>query len=106
MKISAVSVQRFRYLSSVVRDSEGHGHPGPEHDATHSMLTITTDEGASGYAFGDINPEVVQRVLAPLLVGEHPFFRERIWYGFKERQRLNLSTLPDRFLTIVDLALW
>ena len=33
-------------------------------------------------------------------------YRERIWQALKERQRLNLSTLPDRVLTAVDLALW
>ena len=30
MKIATVNVQRFRYRSKVVRDSDGHGHPGPE----------------------------------------------------------------------------
>ena len=28
MKIATVSVQRFRYRSNIVRDSDGHGHPG------------------------------------------------------------------------------
>jgi L-alanine-DL-glutamate epimerase-like enolase superfamily enzyme len=41
-----------------------------------------------------------------MLIGEDPFYRERIWNGLKERQRLNLSTLPDRVLTTIDLALW
>jgi L-alanine-DL-glutamate epimerase-like enolase superfamily enzyme len=38
-----------------VRDSEGHGHPGPEHDAVQSLLTITTDDGATGHCFGAVN---------------------------------------------------
>lgn len=41
-----------------------------------------------------------------MLLGEDPFYRERIWNGLKERQRLNLSSLPDRVLTAIDLALW
>jgi L-alanine-DL-glutamate epimerase-like enolase superfamily enzyme len=106
MKIAAVGVQKFRYPSKVVRDSEGHGHPGPQHTATQSMLTITTDDGASGYYFGAINDGVIDHLVAPLLVGEHPFYRERIWQGLRERQRLHLGTLPDRVLTAVDLALW
>jgi L-alanine-DL-glutamate epimerase-like enolase superfamily enzyme len=106
MKIAAVAVKRFRYRSNVVRDAEGHGHPGPEHDAIQSLLTIRTDDGARGFAFGGINAEVVEHVIAPLLVGEHPLYRERIWHALKERQRLNLSALPDRYLTSVDLALW
>ena len=27
MKITDLSVRRFRYISNTVRDSEGHGHP-------------------------------------------------------------------------------
>jgi|SRR5579864_5361306 len=106
MKIAAVSVQKFRYRSRVVRDSEGHGHPGPEHDAVQSVLSVTTDDGACGYAFGGVNADVIEHIVAPALLGEHPFYRERIWHALKERQRLNLSTLPDRVLTTVDLALW
>ena len=48
MKIASVNVESFRYRSNTVRDSDGHGHPGPEHDAVQSLLTITTDDGASG----------------------------------------------------------
>ena len=71
-----------------------------------SMLTITTDDGASGHYFGGVNAGAIEQIVAPMLVGEDPFYRERIWHALKERQRLNLSTLPDRVLTAVDLALW
>jgi L-alanine-DL-glutamate epimerase-like enolase superfamily enzyme len=106
MKIAEVTVQRFRYRSKVVRDSEGHGHPGPEHDATQSLLTITTDDGLSGHAFGVPNAEAVAGIVRPMLVGEDPLYRERLWQALKERQRLHLSALTDRVLTAVDLALW
>jgi L-alanine-DL-glutamate epimerase-like enolase superfamily enzyme len=106
MKIAAVSVQRFRYRSNVVRDSDGHGHPGPEHDAAQSLLTITTDDGASGHYFGGADAGAIEHIVAPMLIGEDPLYRERIWHALKERQRLHLSTLPDRVLTAVDLALW
>lgn len=106
MKITDVSVQRFRYRSNIVRDADGHGHPGPEHDAIQSLLTISTDEGLSGYYFGPVNEAVIQNVVKPYLVGEDPLYRERLWHGLKERQRLNLATLADRVLTGVDLALW
>ena len=106
MKIATVNVQRFRYRSNVVRDSEGHGHPGPDHDAVQSLLTIATEDGACGRCFGAVNEDAIDRIVTPLLVGEDPFYRERIWNGLKERQRLNLSALPDRVLTTVDLALW
>src|SRR6266536_1482273 len=106
MRIASVTVQKFRYRSTVVRDADGHGHPGPEHDAVQSLLTITTDDGASGDYFGGVNEGVIEQIVKPVLLGQHPFYRERIWQALKERQRLNLSTLPDRVLTAVDLALW
>src|SRR5262245_40571395 len=102
MKIAEVKVERFRYVSNVARDADGHGHPGAEHPAVQSMLTISTDDGVSGHAFGGINPDVLKNVVEPVLLAEHPFYRERIWHALKERQRLNLSTLPDRILTVVD----
>ncbi len=52
MKITDLTVRRFRYLSNTVRDSEGHGHPGDEHEAVQSLLTIHTDEGVEGYFYG------------------------------------------------------
>jgi L-alanine-DL-glutamate epimerase-like enolase superfamily enzyme len=106
MKIADVTVQTFRYRSKTVRDSEGHGHPGPEHDATNSLLTIHTDDGAKGYCFGGIAKGTLENLVKPILIGEDPFYREKIWHALKERQRLNLSTLVDRVLTVVDLALW
>jgi L-alanine-DL-glutamate epimerase-like enolase superfamily enzyme len=106
MKIADVRVERFHYRSKVVRDADGHGHPGEEHDAVQAMLTISTDDGARGHAFGGISADIVSSVVGPVLVGEHPFYRERLWHALKERQRLHLSSLPDRVLTAVDLALW
>jgi L-alanine-DL-glutamate epimerase-like enolase superfamily enzyme len=106
VRIADVSVQRFRYPSRVVRDADGHGHPGEEHDATQSVLTVAADDGACGHYVGAIGLEVVLNVVAPVLVGEDPLFRERIWQLLRERQRLNLSSLVDRVLTAVDLALW
>ena len=106
MKIADVSVRQFRYRSCIARDADGHGHPGPEHDAVQSVLEIATDDGASGHAIGAVNAEVVAQVVRPVLLGQDPFYHERLWHTLKERQRLHLSTLTDRVLTAVDLALW
>jgi L-alanine-DL-glutamate epimerase-like enolase superfamily enzyme len=95
MKITDVKVQAFNYKSNTVRDSEGHGHPGPEHDATQTLVTVTTDEGAEGYGFG-AGKDVI----------EHTFYRERIWQRLKEWQRLHSGALTDRTVAVVDLALW
>jgi L-alanine-DL-glutamate epimerase-like enolase superfamily enzyme len=109
MKITDVSVTRFKYLSRTVRDADGHGHaapPGHEHEAIQTLLTITTDEGLSGYYFGAPNPATIEGVVKPYLIGQDPLYREKLWHGLKERQRMNLATLADRVLTAVDLALW
>ncbi len=98
-------VERFRAKSRIVRDSEGHTHPGPEHDSTGSLLRIVADDGAEGYTFG-ANGSVIEGLVKPLLIGEDPFYRERIWQMLKERQRLHLGSLSDSVLTSVDMALW
>jgi L-alanine-DL-glutamate epimerase-like enolase superfamily enzyme len=105
MKITDVITETFRYRSKTVRDSEGHGHPGPEHDATQTMLRIVTDEGVAGYAFG-VNAQAIHSVVKPMLIGADPLYREKIWQALKERQRLHLGLLADKVLTAVDLALW
>lgn len=106
MKITDITVRRFRYMSKTVRDSEGHGHPGPEHEAVQSLLTIETDEGVQGHAFGAPSQAAIDSLVKPYIVGEDPFYRERIWQNLKERQRLHMSTMSDKVLTAVDLALW
>jgi len=105
MKIVEITTQVFGYRSQIVRDSEGHSHPGPEHDASQCLLRIATDDGAEGYCFG-ANPEVIQQIVRPALLGEDPFYRERIWQRLKEWQRLHIGTLSDKVLCSVDLALW
>ncbi len=105
MKIVDVTTQTFRYRTQIVRDSEGHSHPGPEHDATQSLLKIVTDEGAEGYCFG-ASPQIIEQIVKPAIVGEDPFYRERIWQRLKEWQRLHIGRLSDKVLCSVDLALW
>jgi L-alanine-DL-glutamate epimerase-like enolase superfamily enzyme len=105
MKIIDVVTEPFTYKSKIVRDSEGHTHPGPEHDATQTLLRIVTDEGAEGYCFG-ANKEAIDRIVKPILIGADPFYREKIWQILRERQRLHLGQLSDRVLAAVDLALW
>jgi L-alanine-DL-glutamate epimerase-like enolase superfamily enzyme len=106
MKIVDITVQRFRYRSRSVRDSEGHGHPGPEHDAAQGLLTIITDEGARGHIFGNLNEGVINALVKPHLIGQDPFYREKIWHSLRERQRLHLGQLSDRIMAAIDLALW
>jgi L-alanine-DL-glutamate epimerase-like enolase superfamily enzyme len=106
MHIVDITVQRFHHRSNIVRDSEGHTRPGAEHDATQSLLTIVTDEGLAGYSFGSLPRTTLENLIKPILIGQDPFYRERIWQTLRERQRLNLTSLHDKALTILDMALW
>ncbi|MDP3062103.1 MAG: enolase, partial [Chloroflexota bacterium] len=105
MKVTDLRVQVFKYRSRIGRDSEGHAHPGPEHDATQTLVTVATDEGAEGYALGG-NPKMLTEVAKPAVVGEDPFDRERIWQRLRQWQRLHVGSFSDRDICAVDLALW
>ena len=104
LRISNIKSQAFNYKTSVVSDSEGHTHAGDEHDATQTILIITTDEGAEGFAFG-INPSLVESVFAPALLEEDPFDREKLWQRLKQWQRIHRN-LTDQQIGVVDMALW
>ena len=105
MKIVDVVTEVFHYQSQTVRDSDGHTHPGPMHEASQSLLRVVTDEGVEGYCFGG-DKRVIEGIVKPMLMGEDPLYRENIWQTLKERQRLHLGSLSDRLLAVVDLALW
>ena len=77
MRITDGTATTFAYKTNVGRDSHGHTHPTEEHDATETMVTVATDEGAEGYAFGG-NAALIESVVKPQIVGEDPFDRERL----------------------------
>jgi L-alanine-DL-glutamate epimerase-like enolase superfamily enzyme len=109
MKITDVTVTRFKYMSQSIRDTDGHGHAAPKDQASEAIqnvLTIETDEGVSGHYFGAANPGTITGAWKEYLVGKDPLYREMIWHNLKNRQRSHLPTMADRVLTAVDLALW
>ena len=105
MRIVDVIAEVFTYPSRIERDAEGHAHPGRAHEATQCLLRIVTDEGVEGYCFG-ANPTVIRQIVRPALLGEDPWYRERIWQQLKQRQRLHRGALSDQALAAVDMALW
>ncbi len=104
MKITDVELVRFTYRSRQVRDAEGHGHPGPEHQATASLFRILTDEGVDGLTTGG-SPAMLETA-RELLVGEDPLYRERVWQRMRQFQRILGPTLADGVMGTIDLALW
>jgi L-alanine-DL-glutamate epimerase-like enolase superfamily enzyme len=106
MKIVKSEAFNVHFMSNMVRDSEGHAHPGKEHDAKVGFFQITCDDGTTGCAVGgNMNVDILKNVVSPAIIGEDPFFHERIWQRMRTWQRLN-STFTDRTLCALDLALW
>lgn len=104
MRITGIETIAFQYKSKIVRDEEGHTHPGPEHDAIQTLTKILTDEGIEGYCFGG-SPQLA-RTVEPLLIGQDPFDRERLWQRMRQSQRLDKLGLADRNIGVIDMALW
>ena len=105
MKISDIKVDTFRYRTKWFRDYEGHSCAGAERWTTNNMLTIRTDEGAEGYFFAGPSQGVVDSLIKPALLGQNPFFREKIWQRMRRMQKLT-NSLPDMMIAHVDCALW
>lgn len=104
MKIADVKVTGFRFTSEMVRDGEWHSHPGKPHDAVQNLVTIVSDTGLEGHYIGPMVPSVI-REIRPMLIGEDPMYRERIWRRLVQLQRLK-TELNERTLCAIDLALW
>ncbi|MBT6148209.1 MAG: enolase, partial [Gemmatimonadetes bacterium] len=106
MKITDITVERFKTTGRTISDADGHGHPAPEpYETTSSIMKIHTDEGIEGITVGG-NADLLNAIVRPLIIGRDPFFREEIWHLLNERQRLHKGTLSDRLICAVDLALW
>jgi L-alanine-DL-glutamate epimerase-like enolase superfamily enzyme len=73
------------------------------------LVTLLTDEGLEGQAFlgsamrgADVDAGSLVRYLKPLVVGQDPLDRERLWQALWSRNRV--TTL--RAIGAVDVALW
>lgn len=109
MKIEKITVRTFRHKTNMVADSDGHGHPGPESDATSALFTITADTGDEGQVVvrpSDVAEPVLDRFVRPNLIGQDPLCGDGLWYKMYKWQRLSGQLLTDRVLCAVDLALW
>lgn len=104
MKIVDLKTDTFLHRSKLVQDTEGHTHPGLEHDATQTMLSVVTDEGTKGYSFGT-NASVIEHLVKPQIMGLDPFDREKLWQKLKQSQRIHRA-LSDHQISQVDTALW
>ena len=58
MKITDVKVRVFTHQSRLVKDSDGHTHPGDAHRVKQALLTIIADDGSQGHCLSPV--EVVR----------------------------------------------
>ena len=115
MHIARVALSVIHYDSPVGRDDDGMVAVGVRSAARAVMLEIVTDEGVRGrYVEDDVmvvdqlaaDPRIVDDIVAPAILGEDPYARERIWQRLARLQRLHLTRFHDRILAVVDVALW
>lgn len=109
MKIETVEAKIFRHSSNTVRDSDGHGHPGPVSTVKSALLEITCDDGATGQVVvrtTDVTDDILDSFVRPVLLGKDPMRTDHLWQSLYKWQRLSAGRLHDRVLAAVDLALW
>jgi L-alanine-DL-glutamate epimerase-like enolase superfamily enzyme len=109
MKISEVKVRVFTHQSRLVRDSDGHTHPGDAHRARQALLTIMADDGSVGHCLSPVEvvrPHLINGFVKTVLIGQDQYNREKIWQDLTHWQRGSTSQLTDRTLAIVEMALW
>jgi L-alanine-DL-glutamate epimerase-like enolase superfamily enzyme len=104
LTIVDVQTLTFRYRSHVGKDIHGHGHPAPEHEATHTLTRIRTSIGLDGYFSG--GSAETAAVANRMISGMNPLDRETIWYRLLGSQRLERRAMDDRNLAAIDCALW
>jgi len=107
MKIVDVAIVPFRVHARTFRN----GAVEPLSDKLQTLTKIITDEGAEGYCLGGqrhgdqdgLLPDewtLIEQRIKPLLVGEDPLDRERLW------QWMWVAKIPENIIGVIDLALW
>lgn len=110
MKITNIDITRFRTWAD--RWDSRYGRAAPKQDLVQSVLTISTDEGISGYYFGGgvhgdqdtLDAVDRQWILGrgrELLIGQDPMDRELFWKWFWVA-----ANIPETVGSVIDNALW
>src|SRR6266545_2886554 len=105
MKIADIEVVEFRTTTHQHVAKWGYGvWTEEERPAISAITKISTDDGVAGYTMGG-NKAVTEQVIKPLLVGENPLDREKLWHWMDQMVTFG-QRLSERDLGIVDCALW
>lgn len=108
MKISEIALISFTITTSGTRTKWGYGQPGPDKEVTHSITRISTDDGLEGYSeqgwpgyFYTPRQDEIDDLVKPLLIGENPLDRERLWQLMSRHNGFSEGLLGN-----IDCALW
>ncbi len=109
MKITDVQLISFRVRTRGSPTRWGYGvRGGKERDVVQRIAKIVTDEGAEGYFANDWmgyfhNPTKaeVDNVVKPLLVGQDPLDREKLWHWMMRHRGFS-----EGLVGVMDCALW
>lgn len=107
--IESVEVQVFTTVAHTTVDEAGHRHPSPPHEVREALLRITDRDGVIGFCQvqpDHLRPAVLDGHVRPVLLGQDPWDRERLWRSMARRQRGAHGGFTDRALGYVDQALW
>jgi L-alanine-DL-glutamate epimerase-like enolase superfamily enzyme len=103
-RITAIECLTFEYGSHVIRDEEGHAHPGPERRGVQTLTRVRTDVGVDGHCIG--GSDATAAIARRLLVGLDPFDRELIHQRLRRSARIEWAALGGRMVGVLDQALW
>ncbi len=107
MKIDRIEFVPFE--TALDRFQNGEALPGAR--GVQTLTRIVTDEGAEGYYLGgrghgdqdgleEHDRAYITARVAPLLIGQNPFDRERFWHW------MWAAKVPEHLLSVIDMALW
>lgn len=108
-KLTGVKVRVFKTVTRMMKDSDGHAHPGPERASEAALVTVGDTDGAEGHCLCSaeaLRAQVLDGYVRKVLLGEDGFLRERIWNRLYRMQRGSGGQLSDRAIGYVDQALW
>jgi L-alanine-DL-glutamate epimerase-like enolase superfamily enzyme len=100
MKLTDIQVTRFRTTTRTHPTEWGYYQWGPERETVSSLTAFMTDDGITGYMLGG-DQRIIDTVIKPLLLGENPLDREKLWHWMDQHPGIN-----EHLMGWVDCALW
>ena len=110
MKISEIERISFSITATGRRTKWGYGEQGPERQVQYAITRIATDNGLEGYSeqgypyFYSPQQDEIDNLVKPLLMGEDPLDRERLWQLMARHRGFSEGLVGNIDCTLWDLA--